>query len=98
MLSRPAIPTHRNHVLRKAAGGSKRNQEVVARIIFQVVTICGAGKFRARLLRYWPLEMRQWIFQRSGDEPLLFVRPFETALLFEALFDFRGLALYFASY
>src|SRR5215211_7335114 len=40
-------------VLGKAAGRSKRNQEVVARIIFQAVTICGAGKFRARLLCYW---------------------------------------------
>ena len=43
-------------------------------------------------------EMWQAIFQRSADGLLLFVRPFETALLFEALFDFRGLAFCFASY
>src|SRR5829696_1450141 len=56
-------------VLRKAAGGSKRNQKVVARSIFQAVTICGAGKLRARLLGYWRWKCSKGFFK---DPPMGF--------------------------
>src|SRR5215216_444467 len=56
-------------VLGKAAGWSKRNQEVVARIIFQAVTICGAGKLSARLLRYWRWKCGKGFFK---DPPMGF--------------------------
>ena len=84
-------------VLKKPHGSANAIRRSWPRMTFQAITICGAGKLRAPS-PHWHWKCRKGLFEGYPDGLLLFVRPFETALLFEALFDFRGFDFCFASY